>query len=99
MSQWIHMGSRGRAVAAVTAGVGLFIGLKLIGEPEATPRDLLLALLEIAPVVLTSVGFLLLLRATPGQPEDRVRPICRWSPTEPEREAELFLEACEEDRH
>jgi hypothetical protein len=98
MSDRIHMGSRARAVAAVTAGVGLLIGLELIGEPDATLAGLLLELLEIAPVVLTSVGVLLLLRATRVQPENRVRPIYRWSPTEAEREAELLLEACEDDR-
>jgi hypothetical protein len=98
MSERIHMGSRAAAVAAVTVGVGLLVGLELIGEPDATLADLLLELLEIAPVVLTSLGILLLLRATHGQPGRRVKPIYRWSPTEAEREAELLLEACEDDR-
>jgi hypothetical protein len=98
MSEGIHMGSRARAVAAVTAGVGLLIGLELIAEPDPALADLLLELLEIAPVVLTSVGVLLLLRAKHVQPEDRVEPTYRWSPTEAEREAELLLEACEDDR-
>ena len=95
MSERIQMGSRARAAAAVTAGVGLLVGLELIAKPDPALADLLLELLEIAPVVLTSVGVLLLLR---GQPEGRVKPICRWSPTEAEREAELLLEACEDDR-
>jgi len=98
MSEWIRMGSRARAVAAVAGGVGLLIGLEFIAEPDAALADLLLELLEIAPVVLTSVGVLLLLRATRAQPEDRVKPIYRWSPTEAEREAALLLEACEDDR-
>ena len=68
MSEWIDVGNRARAVAAVSAGVGLLIGLELIAEPEAALADLLLELLEIAPVVLTSVGVLLLLRAKHGQP-------------------------------
>ena len=48
--------------------------------------------------MLTNVGVLLLLRATPAEPQDRVKPIYRWSPTEAERDAELLLEACEDDR-
>lgn len=98
MSERIHMGSRAAAVAAVTVGVGLLVGLELIGKPDATLADLLLELLEIAPVVLTSLGILLLLRTTHGQHGPRVKPIYRWSPTEAEREAELLLEACEDDR-
>ena len=98
MSERIHMGSRAAAVAAVTVGVGLLVGLELIGKPDATLADLLLELLEIAPVVLTSLGILLLLRTTYGQHGPRVKPIYRWSPTEAEREAELLLEACEDDR-
>jgi hypothetical protein len=98
MSEWIHMGSRARAVAAGAGGVGLLIGLELIAKPDPALADLLLELLEIAPIVLTSVGVLLLLRAKHVQPEDRVQPTYRWSPTEAEREAELLLEACEDDR-
>jgi hypothetical protein len=80
------------------AGVGLLVGLELIGEPDARPAELLLELLEVTLVVLTSVGVLLLLQATHGPPERGVKPICRWSSTEAEREAELLLEACEDDR-
>ena len=97
MSKRIRMGSRARAVAAAAAGIGLLIGRELIGKPNATLAEVLLELLQIAPVVLTSVGVLLLLRASGGQPEPRVKPICRWSQTEAEREALLFLEACEDD--
>jgi len=98
MREWIHMGSRARAVAAVTAGVGLLIGLELGGKPDATLMDLLLALLEIASLVLTSAGVLLLLRARQDQPEPHVKPIYRLSPTQAEREAVSFLEACDDDR-
>jgi alginate production protein len=51
----------------------LFLGLELIDEPDATPVDLLLELLEITPVVLTSVGIVLLFRVTKRQRDEHLQ--------------------------
>lgn len=64
MREWIEPRGRAWAVAAVIGGIGLLLGLELIEEPEASALDLFLELLEIAPIVLTSVGVVLLFRVT-----------------------------------
>jgi DNA-binding CsgD family transcriptional regulator len=73
MDEWIDPRSRLWALAAVIGGIGLIIGLKLIEEPDASARDLLLELVESAPVVLTSVGVVLLFQLTRRQREDHVQ--------------------------
>jgi Bacterial regulatory proteins, luxR family len=75
MNDWIDSRTRAWAVAAVIGGIGLYLGLELIEEPEATPLDLLLELLEITPVVLTSVGIVLLFRVTQRQHDEHVKVI------------------------
>jgi DNA-binding CsgD family transcriptional regulator len=69
------MDSRSRvwAAIAVIGGIGLLLGLELIEEPDAGALDLLLELLEIVPIVLTSVGVVLLFRATRHQRDDQAR--------------------------
>ena len=69
------MDSRSRvwAAIAVIGGIGLLLGLELIEEPDAGALDLLLDLLEIVPIVLTSVGVVLLFRATRHQRDDQAR--------------------------
>ena len=73
MDEWIDPRSRAWAVLAVVGGVGLLLGLELIEEPDAGMLDLLLELLEIVPIVLTSVGVVLLFRVTRHQREDQTR--------------------------
>lgn len=73
MSEWIDSRSRFWAIAAVAAGVALFIGLELIEEPDLTPAQLLLELLSITPVVMTSVGVALLFRVTRRQRDDHLQ--------------------------
>jgi DNA-binding CsgD family transcriptional regulator len=75
MNDWIDSRTRAWIVAAVIGGIGLYLGLELIEEPEATPLDLLLELLEITPVVLTSVGIVLLFRVTQRQHDEHVKVI------------------------
>ena len=73
MSEWIDSRSRFWAIAAVAAGVALFIGLELIEEPDLTPAQLLLELLSITPVVMTSVGVAILFRLTRRQRDDHLQ--------------------------
>lgn len=75
MNEWIEPRTRAWALAAVIGGIGLFLGLELMEEPDATPLDLLLELVEIAPVVLTSVGVVLLFRVTQRQRDEHVKVI------------------------
>ena len=73
MSEWIDPRSRAWAVVALIGGIGLFLGLELIDDPDASGLDLVLELLEIVPIVLTSVGLVLLFRMTRRQREDQVK--------------------------
>jgi len=70
---WIEPRVRIWALIAVVAGIGLFLGLELIEEPDASLLDLLLELLEIVPIVLTSVGVALLFRVTQRQREEQLK--------------------------
>ena len=73
MSDWIDTRTRIWAVIAVLAGIGIFLGIEVIKEPDATLGDLLLELLDIVPVVLASVGVALLFRATHRQRDDNLK--------------------------
>jgi DNA-binding CsgD family transcriptional regulator len=75
MNEWIDSRTRAWAAGAVVAGITLFLGLELIDEPDATLLDLLLELVEITPVVLTSVGVALLFRVTKHQREEHLQVI------------------------
>ena len=61
------------AILAVIAGIGLFLGIEIIENPEATLGELLLELLDILPIVLTSVGTALLFRVTNRQRDDNLK--------------------------
>jgi len=61
------------AIAAVIGGIALYLGLELLEEPGLTPLQLLLELVDIVPVVLTSVGVVLLFRETQRQRDEHVR--------------------------
>ena len=73
MYEGIDPRGRAWAVVAVIGGIGLLLGLELIEEPDAGALDLLLELLEIAPIVLTSVGLVLLVQVTRHQRDDHAR--------------------------
>ncbi len=75
MNELIDSRTRAWAVAAVIIGVGLLLGLELIEEPDLTPLDLLLEVVDILPSVLTSVGVVLLFRVTQRQRDDHVKVI------------------------
>ncbi len=75
MNELIDPRTRVWALVAVIAGVVLFLGIELIEEPGATPFDLFLELLKIAPVVLTSVGVAVLFRVTRRQRDEHLQVI------------------------
>jgi len=63
------------AAGAVLAGIALFLGIEKLEEPELTPLELLFELVDIVPIVLTSVGVVLLFRETQRQRDEHVRVI------------------------
>ena len=75
MGEIIDSRTRAWAVAAVIAGIGLLLGLELIEEPDLGPLDLLLEVVDILPVVLTSVGVVLLFRVTQQQRDEHLKVI------------------------
>jgi len=75
MNDLIDRRTRMWALAALIAGIGLLLGLELIEEPDSTVLDLLLELVDILPIVLTSVGVVLLFRVTQRQREEHVQVI------------------------
>jgi DNA-binding CsgD family transcriptional regulator len=75
MSDWIDPRARVWAVAAVIGGVGLLLGLELIEEPDLTPLELALEVVDILPIVLTSVGVVLLFQVTHRQREEHLKVI------------------------
>ena len=75
MSEAIDSRTRAWAIAAVLGGIGLLLGLELIEEPDLTPLELLLEVVDILPVVLTSVGVVLLFRVTQHQRDEHLKVI------------------------
>ena len=75
MNDWIEPRVRAGAIAAVVAGVALLLALEHYEEPDLTPLELLFELVDIVPIVLTSVGVALLFRITSRQREEHARVI------------------------
>jgi len=75
VNDWIDPRTRIWALIAVLGGIGLFLGIEIIEEPDATVLDLLFELLEISPIVLTSVGTVLLFRVSSRQHDEHLKVI------------------------
>ena len=75
MNELLDPRTRLWAIVAVVAGIALFLGIELVEEPAATPLELLLELLKVAPVVVTSVGVALLFRVTRQQRDEHLQVI------------------------
>jgi DNA-binding CsgD family transcriptional regulator len=75
MNELLDPRTRLWAIVAVVAGVALFLGIELVEEPAATPLELLLELLKVAPVVITSVGVAVLFRVTRQQRDEHLQVI------------------------
>jgi DNA-binding CsgD family transcriptional regulator len=63
------------AIAAIVAGIVLFLAIEWIEEPDQSPWELALELLKIAPVVATSVGVAVLFRITRAQRDEHLQVI------------------------
>ena len=72
MNDWIDRRTRIWAGVAVVSGVALFLGLEVYEEPGMGPLAIFLEFLSILPVVMISVGVLLLVRITSRQREDQL---------------------------
>lgn len=62
-------------VGAVTVGLSLYVILDLIENPDSTLLDIMLNLLEVTPVVLTSVGMVILFLVTRRQRDEHLHVI------------------------
>lgn len=72
MSDWIDMRSRIWALVTVIAGVALFMGLELREEPDMSLLDMALELVEIVPIVVMSVGVVLLVQVARRQRDEQL---------------------------
>ena len=75
MTEFIDSHTRGWAAAAIIAGLALYIGLDLIEDPDATLMDIVLHLLEVTPLVLTTVGIVVLFQVTRRQRDEHLQVI------------------------
>jgi DNA-binding CsgD family transcriptional regulator len=75
MIELIDARTRAWAIATVVGGVALLLLLEWIEEPESTALDMLLEVVDLLPVVMTSVGVALLFRITSRQRDEHVKVI------------------------
>jgi DNA-binding CsgD family transcriptional regulator len=73
MSEWVNPRSRTWALAAIIGGIALLLGVEVIDEPDAPALDLLLELVKITPIVMTSVGVVLLFQVARRQRDDQAQ--------------------------
>ncbi len=67
MNDWWNARTRIWSALAVVGGLGLAVGMEVIDEPDITLLELLLELLKSLPIVITSVGMVLLFQLTRHQ--------------------------------
>lgn len=70
MNDWIDQRSRTWAAVAVVAGLVLIVGLEWIEEPDMSALHLLFEVLKTLPLILTSVGVVLLFMASRRQRDE-----------------------------
>jgi DNA-binding CsgD family transcriptional regulator len=75
MNDAIDTRTRVWAAVAVVAGIALFLALERYEEPDLTLGELLFELVDIVPIVLTSVGVALLFRVARHQREEHAKVI------------------------
>ena len=74
-NDWVDRRTKLWASVAVLVGCALMIGIEIIDEPDATPFELFLELLKTAPMVLTSVGGVLLFQLVRRQRDEHLHVI------------------------
>jgi len=75
MTELIDTRTRNWAIAGVILGIASFLGIEKLEEPDAGALELLFELVDIVPIVLTSVGVALLFRVTQRQRDEHVKVI------------------------
>lgn len=75
MNEFIDTRTRFWAVITVIVGIGLYVALDLIEDPDSTMLDIILNLLEVTPLVLTSVGIVVLFQISRGQRDEHLQVI------------------------
>jgi DNA-binding CsgD family transcriptional regulator len=73
MNDFMDTRTRLWAIVAVVLGIAMFLGIEMIEEPDTTALDLLFELVDIVPIVVTSVGVALLFRVTQRQRDEHVK--------------------------
>lgn len=73
MREFFDSPTRAWAAVAVIAGIVLYIVLDLVEDPDSTLLDVVLNLLEVTPVVLTTVGIAVLFQIVRRQSAWRSR--------------------------
>src|SRR4030095_7080120 len=76
MDDWLDRKTRIWAALAGIGGLALFLWLEWLEEPNLTPGQLALELIDLVPTVLTSVGVVLLFRIS-GRQRDETRSLIR----------------------
>jgi len=75
MSEFIDSRTRVWAAVTVIVGIGLYIALDLFEDPDSTLLDIVFNLLEVTPLVLTTVGLVLLFQVTRRQRDEHLQVI------------------------
>jgi DNA-binding CsgD family transcriptional regulator len=75
MNDWIDRRTRVWALLMTLGGIAFFLAMEKIEEPEMSLGRLLFELVDIVPIVLTSVGVALLFRVTQRQREEHAKVI------------------------
>jgi len=72
MSDWFDRRTRIWASVSIVVGVVFFMALEIAEEPEMSALDMAVELIKILPVVLMSVGVVLLFRVTARQRDEQL---------------------------
>jgi len=75
MTEFIDPRTRFWAGVTTTVGIGLYIAMDLLEEPDSSLLDIMLNLLEVTPLVLTTVGIVILFQVTRRQRDDHLQVI------------------------
>lgn len=72
MSDWIDRRTRIWASIAIVVGVAFFLALEIAEEPEMSALNVVIEFVKVLPIVLMSVGVVLLFKVTAKQREEQL---------------------------
>lgn len=73
MNKIVDSRTRAWGAGAASVGIALYIALDLIEDPDSSVLDIALNLLEVTPLVLTTVGIVILFQVTRRQRDDHLQ--------------------------